>query len=132
MSTGVMTKIDYEILAVAFEEQRHLAHQGLQILVQGYLRDGWEPLGAPFLNADMIYQALVRRPPTKPDSSSPQGEERKTTYAEKKQFSERFSNADWLVLCRHADFVDALGRSIPDAEVVALRVLSGSPQSPRS
>ncbi len=118
------TKTQYEIIAVAFEEDRRVAHAGLQSIVQGYLNDGWEPLGAPFLSADMIYQAVVRHPDTKPDSAVAVAQQLRTTDAEKKQFSKRFSTDDWLILCRHAEFVDALGRSIPDAEVVANRLLT--------
>ena len=124
MSNEVSKTIEYEILAVAFEKDRLLAHRELQTIVQGHLRAGWEPLGAPFLNTDMIYQAVVKRPHLSVDPAAPV-QELKTTYPEKKQFSERFSPADWMTLCRHAEFVQALGRSIPEAEIIARRLLPG-------
>ena len=120
---AMSTQTEYEILAVAFEDDRPLAHEGLKSVVQKYLSAGWEPLGAPFLNADMIYQAVVRRPQANPGPSLAESQQPKPTAEEKKKFSERFSSDDWLTLCGHKSFVEALGRSVRDAELEALRLL---------
>ena len=46
------------------------------------------------------------------------------TKREQKQFSRRFSYADWLTLCGNVDFLEALEESESEAEVVAHRILS--------
>lgn len=52
-------KIEYEILcAKAFGENP--THEQLQEIVQAKLKEGWEPLGAPFFSEDAMYQAITR------------------------------------------------------------------------
>jgi hypothetical protein len=53
-----MTKInDYHIVAVRSSEEP--LHQALQREVRKKIQEGWEPLGAPILGDQTMYQAMV-------------------------------------------------------------------------